>query len=73
MKLKEAIKLAKRIETDLYVSKWITPVKITKKDALKACHNYLENESIFVLEWRDENDEIIARAYHNGEILSIGN
>ena len=69
MKLLEAIKLAKRIETDLYVSKWITPVKITKKDALKACRNYLDTEGIFDFEWRDENDEIIARLF--GETLSI--
>ena len=73
MKLFEAIKSAKRIEFYLYMGKFRTAVKVTKKDALRACHNYLNNESIFVLEWRDEEDEIIARAYHNGEILCIGN
>ena len=73
MKLLEAIKSAKRIEFDLRMGKGSTAVKVTKKDALKACHNYLDSESIFILEWRDENDEIIAQAFNNGEILSIGN
>lgn len=73
MKLLEAIKSAKRIEFDLYMGKYRTVVKVTKKDALQACHNYLDSESIFDFEWRDEKDEIIAQAFHNGEILSIGN
>lgn len=73
MKLKEAIKSAKRIEFDLYIGKYRTVVKITKKDALQACHNYLETESLFDSEWRDKNDEIIAQAFNNGEILCIGN
>ena len=71
MKLKEAIKSAKRIEFDLCMGKYSTAVKVTKKDALKACHNYLETVSVFGIEWRDQNNELIARV--SGETLSIGN
>ena len=73
MKLKDAIKSAKRIETDLCIGKGGIAVKVTKKDALRACHNYLDSESIYILEWRDEKDEIIAQAFKDGEILCIGN
>lgn len=39
MKLKEAIKSAKRIDFDLYIGKYSTAVKVTKKDALSQLNN----------------------------------
>ena len=84
MKLKEIIKSAKRIEVDLSMGIGCTAVKVTKKDAVRACAGYLDTEGIFdtsqltllgqrkiLREWRNEDDEIIARVYSDGT-LCIG-
>jgi hypothetical protein len=77
MTLKEAIKRAKRIETTIHVGEgYGHHIRVSKKDALLACKNYLEQGSIDDDDtWLNEYDSIIAMAYfENGEIktLSIG-
>lgn len=75
MKLKDAVKQAKRVETTIStggVSYF--NAKITKIDALKCLKPYLENEDIAGMGvWYNENNEIIAQAFEaKNKILSIG-
>lgn len=73
MKLKEAIKKAKSITTDLYIGRDLSTVKLTKKEALQACKNYLNTDGLLGFEWRNETDDIIARFEgKNKDSLSIG-
>jgi len=72
IKLKDAIKQAKRVETTISTGGFYFNAKITKKDALECLKPYLENDDIAGIGvWYNENDEIIAQAFEN-ETLSIG-
>ena len=72
IKLKDAIKQAKRVETTISTGGFYFNAKITKKDALECLKAYLENDDIAGMGvWYNENDEIIAQAFEN-ETLSIG-
>jgi len=74
MKLKDAIKQAKRVETTISTGGFYFNAKLTKRDALKCLKNYLENEdSTGIGVWYNEKDEIIAQAFGSeNETLSIG-
>ena len=79
MTLKEAIKKAQKIETCIWVTEgWAHQARVSKKDALLACEDYLKDNSTSGDDtWENEEGSIIAVAYwdtNGNEIttLSIG-
>jgi hypothetical protein len=65
MTLKQAIQRAKRIECSIHVTEgWSHQARVSKKDALLACEDYLKQRcfSWEQVEWENEQGSLIAFA-----------